>query len=712
VPSSARYPCGPMDISVNWLNRYLAPGDATAAEIDEVLTAAGFPIEQTRELPGGDVFMDVEITSNRGDCLSHVGLAREVAACAHARRPRELVLPSFDDPPRTGEVREALTLENRVPEVCPRFTAQVIRGVRVGPSPRWLVELLESVGQRSINNVVDITNWVTLELGHPSHVFDLARLAGPALVVRWARPDERLTTLDAKARTLAPDELVVADAERAQSLAGVIGGQDAEVTEDTTDVVLEVACWDPVTVRRAARRHRVSTDASYRFERGVDPRTLDYPAERAAALIRELAGGDILGGMLDEGRPAEADRIVTMRPSRCEALLGIQVPVGEMIHLLRGLEIEVEQVNEDELRATIPPFRIDLTREVDLVEEVARTKGLDAIPIEDRLEIAPRHPQESERALREIGAVLTGLGFYETTTFSFVRPEQAEAFVEPGLRTLAVDDERRGAEPTLRPSVLPSLLACRKANQDARVEVPGGVRLYERSAAFAEHDDQHRRTVERRTLALLADVPGEGTKRSPDERQQGVRQVRGAIEALCRALAGPEATMHSRPDDAPCAAWEEAAFARLELVLGDETIDLGRLGLMRSDVLDQHGLETPVAAAELDADVLIGLYPPRARVHELPSFPDIERDVSIVVDEPTRWATIADLVVAASLERLEGFVFVGCYRGEQVGAGRKSVTFRLRFRDPDRTLRREEVEPEVERLIASMGRELGAEVRR
>jgi len=703
-----------MDISVNWINKHLSPGDATPDEIDEALTAAGFPIEQTRELPGGDVCMDVEVTSNRGDCLSHIGLAREITANSASRRERTLILPDGADrapTPPSDELLSALTIENRVPELCPRFTAQVVRGVRVGPSPSWLIESLEAVGQRSINNLVDITNWLTIGLGHPAHVFDLASLEGGALVVRRAEQGERLTTLDAKARTLSDRDVVVADAARAQSLAGVIGGASSEVTGSTTDVVLEVACWDPVTVRGSSRRHRVSTDASYRFERRVDPRTLDWAASCGAIKIVELAGGQLLDGMLDAGRPGEADRIVTLRPSRCRALLGIDIPVGEMIHRLRSLEIEIEQTGEDLLRATIPAFRTDLEREVDLIEEVARTHGLDALPVAETIEVRPAPAQPEERALGELGAVLTGLGYYETVTFSFVSPHQAEPFVQPGERALSVDDERRGAEPTLRPSVVPSLLACRRANQDARVEIPGGIRLFERSATFAELDGTRRESLERRGITLLADVPGEGTKRSHEQVQAGVRLVRGTIESLARAMAGPEASLEVIPIDAPCPAWDASACGRIELTRSDERIPLGRLGLLASTVLESYDLEVPVVAAELDADALIGLYPPSSRVHELPSFPDIERDLSVVVGEPVRWASIASEVVDASPARLEGLVFVGCYRGKQVGPGQKSVTLRLRFRDPERTLRREEVEPEAQRILERLVDRLGAQPR-
>ncbi|MCC5786870.1 MAG: phenylalanine--tRNA ligase subunit beta [Phycisphaerales bacterium] len=703
-----------MDISLRWINQYLSPGNLTADEADELLTAAGFPLEEVRQLGSGDTFLDVEVTSNRGDCLSHVGLAREIAASASASTPRRLKLPPSKLPRGHGPVAEQLTLRNTTPEVCPRFTARVIKGVKVGPSPTWLAERLEAVGQRPINNIVDVTNYITFELGHPCHVFDLARLAGQTLEIRYARENEPLTTLDAKARKLRKTDLVVADAERAQSLAGVIGGQDSEVTGDTVDIVLEMATWDPVTVRTAARAHNIRTDASYRFERGVSPLEIPDAAARAAALILEVAGGELCDGMLDEGAPLPEPITVDMRPSRCEKLLGDTIPVAETIHALRALEISVDQIDDDTLRCEIPPFRGDLTREIDLIEEVARTRGLDAVPVAEMLALRIQPPQDEQRALREVGSVLTGLGFYETVTFSFVSPAAAQPFTPEGLSAINVDDDRRGAEPTLRPSVLPGLLACRRANQHAQADPPGGVRLYERSAAFAEKLGKGRpETDEHRRLALLMDVPGKSRKRSSDDLQTGVRQLRGVIESLARAMAGPDARLDLEPDAPPHTGFDPGACARVMLASGPDAPrrHIGWTGLIAPDVLKQYDLQIPVVAAELEIDALVHFYPPKSAVKPLAQFPSIERDLSLVLDERTGWAQVEKLVLDASPDKMESLAFVVVYRGEQVGKGKKSLTLRVRFRDDDRTLRHEEVDPQMDALVERFRKELSAEIR-
>lgn len=692
-----------MKAAVSWLNRYLRPAGLTAQEVEAVLTDAGFPIDAREDLPAGDARLEVEVTSNRGDCLSHIGLAREIAA----KTGRALALPEIAAPATAGRASDFLNLQNTVPDACPRFTVHIIRGVKVGPGPEWLARALEAVGQRPINNIVDITNYLNFEFGQPCHAFDLAKLAGGSLVVRYAREGEALTTLDGKKRTLKADEVVVADAQRAQSLAGVIGGGDSEVSASTRDVVLEVATWDPVAVRRAARRHGVRTDASHRFERGVDARTIDLPARRAAALIAQLGGGALAEGMLDQGRPLLPPREIALRTQRCRDLLGLAIEDSTIAELLGRLEIKPRPTGPGTIACTVPAWRPDLEREVDLIEEVARIRGLDAIPVHPRVAVQVRGPQESERAVREIGAILAGLGFYETVTFGFVTPKQAEPFMPAGLSAVAVDDDRRKHEGTLRPSVIPSLLACRKKNQDGGVEVAGGIRLYETGAAFAQ--DAGRQTVERRVLALSMDVPGVGKGKpgTVEERQTGLRVLRGAVESIARAMAGPEAALTIRAGGEHLPALDPAAAA--EVLLGGRRI--GWLGLIGAGTQRQFDLAAPVVAAELELQALVAAFPPRSLAHPLPAFPAIERDVSLVVDEGVRWDDVRELVESSQPDRLVGVEFVGTYRGKQIGPGKKSVTLRLRFRDPNRTLRHEEVDPQVDSFVARAGERLGAAVR-
>jgi phenylalanyl-tRNA synthetase beta chain len=709
-----------MNISIAWLNKYLSPANLTADEAEQVLMHVGFPIETRQTLPNGDVRLDVEITSNRGDCLSHVGLAREVAA----KTGRKLLLPAAELPtptPGIGRAADLVKLENTRSDLCPLFTIRILRGVKIGPSPAWLKDALEAVGQRSISNVVDATNFVNFELGNPSHAFDMGKLGGGRIVIRMAHAGEKLTTLDGKARELAADDFVVADGERPQGLAGVMGGHDAEVTASTGDLVLEVATWAPVAVRKSARRHGLRTDASYRYERIVDARSLDFASRRLASIILEIAGGQLCEGVVTAGNPLPTTHPIPLRPSRVSSLLGVPVQADEIAKIMQGLSIEVGPIGRggESLSCTPPHWRPDLTREVDLIEEVARVRGLDQIPVTPKVAVAIRPPQNAERAQRELTQLLAGMGFFETVTFSFVRPTQAEEFLAPGTATIGVDDDRRGAEPTLRPSLIPSLLACRRKNQDGAVNVPGGVRLFEVASTFAQRPVQtsaptglavpvRGEVIQQRTLTILMDIPGATPgKRSFDDLQSGLRNLRGVIESAIRAMAGASATITVRAAAGGFPAAQADAWA--DVLVND--VRIGSFGLISPAAITQYGLETPVAVAELALEPMLAYFPPKAKVSTLPEFPAVERDLTLIVGEETRWDAVESLVASAKLDRFERLAYVGAYRGKQLGAGKKSLTMRLWFRDPARTLRREEVDPQIESLIGLAKSGLKAEVR-
>lgn len=741
-----------MKISVAWLNDLLEPGNLTAHQAEESLTFAGFPIETAEAITSGsaagDTCLDVEVTSNRGDVLSHLGVAREICASTKRtmKRPSGPRTASSDSAGR--DVERVVHIDNRLTEVpggqhgtfapCSRFTARVIRGVKVGPSPAWLVKKLEAVGQRSINNVVDVTNYVSFEMGQPSHVFDLGTLKKDAsgranIVVRTAHKGEKLALLDGKTITLVGDEVVVADGNLAGSgdakdgaaisLAGVMGGATTQVTDSTTDILFEAATWAPVAVRRAARRFNIRTDASYRFERIVDPRTIDAAAQRACDLILELAGGKLESGSISAGAPAKPALSISLRPARCNAVLGITVPDDEIIRILRALEIGVEQGPQNALHCTIPAHRPDLEREIDLIEEIARVHGLDKLPVHDRIGVRAREPQPSERATRIIAQTLAAHGFYETVTFTFTSSKGAKPFLATGLQTMEVCDERRKADPVLRPSALPSLLTCRRANQDsggdreAAESGDAGVRLFEISSVFAQtppaSKGERGKEVERFIVSLVADAAFPAGAKAFEQKQTGVRFMRAVIESLAQSLGGASARVSfvDPTGGFPVEAYDPAARAGVVVERDGKKTVLGLMGLLAPAQQSQFGLDRPVVMAELGLETLLALFPARALVHGLPAFPAIERDLSLIVREDVTWEKILSMVNGMKAERLEHTAFVTTYRGAQAGPGRKSVTLRMRFRDPARTLRHEEVDGPVNQIIEKAKAELGAEIR-
>ncbi|MFO0855772.1 MAG: phenylalanine--tRNA ligase subunit beta [Phycisphaerales bacterium] len=739
-----------MKTSVRWLNLLLSGSHSahslTGEQIEAVLMAQGLPSE-TREAvqtcAGSDECLDVEVTSNRGDCLSHVGLARELAASPQLRVSLRHPAPDADDnaPSKTttdwraeehpaelspakfekGEnVTSLFALQNTIPDLCPLFLVRVIRGVKVKESPAWLRSCLEAIGQRPINNIVDVTNFIAAELGNPCHVFDMAKMAGNKIVVRLAKEGEALTTLDGKQRKLKADEVVVADGGRAQGLAGVMGGADSEVSASTVDVVLEMATWDHVAVRRAARRHQLRTTASHRYERIVDPRTLEAAANRAAALIALLGGGTVCPGTLSAGKPLEAPTTVRLRPQRCRAILGIQLNSDRMVQHLHAVGVKTGPLGRggDELLCTIPVHRPDLTREIDLIEEVARIEGLDAINVQDRMLVRVRAPQQSERARRELASVLTGLGFYETVTFSFTTPKHAKSFCPTGLEPIVMDDARRGDEPALRPSVLTGLLACRMKNQHAGVAQPpgvssvghGGVRLFEVASAYAQKAGKRDAadTVEHLNVGLLLDCPG----KSIDDQRAGIRHIRGTIESLVKALAGDVRKLRVEPAAPHAPAFDKGAFAKLSLITSFNTVEpLGYFGLLDKSALASFDLATPVAVAEVNLGVLTSQYPPRSRVFVPPALPGIERDVSLVVAEDLRYDTIRTALESRKRGSLEDVQFVTTYRGKPFPQGKKSVTVRLSFREAGRTLTHEEVDAPINALLNDLKSAFPFEIR-
>lgn len=686
-----------MRTSAKWINEYLS-SPATAHEQAELLTAVGFPCESSIALVGGDFAQEVETTSNRGDCLSHLGLAREVAAASQ----RTVRLPSVSAPRSEKSVSEAVTVANHDPVRCPRYTARVVVGIQVKPSPQWLQDRLLAIGQIPRNNVVDCTNFVLFEYGQPTHVFDLAKLHGRVLQVRAATRGEEFLPIGegATSITLAGSELVIADANRPVALAGVKGGALTAVTAATTDVVIEAASFDPVAVRRSSRSLQIASDSSYRFERGVHPAEVDEAAERLVSLILETAGGTALAGSAVAGVPLPSPLRVELRIARLAAVAGFTIPSAEVMQILTVLGFAPEWVPSHDgqlISCIIPPRRLDVTREIDLIEEVVRLAGLDRVPMSETVSIRPVGPQPAVAAVRAAKNCLAGLGFVEAVCPTLVSERASGLFVGGDFTALRIADERALGEPVLRPSLLASLLHTLKLNQDRGA---ASLSLFEHAATFCVTRDGHR---ERRTLAIVAAGHTDG--------QDLYRFLRGSLERLVREMCGAHATMTICPVTSENSTTLAArALDPAGCICVDATA-IGVVGLINATALDTAGLDAPVAAAELDWESLARSFPPTPSAHAFANSPCLDRDLSVILADTVSWSTLESTVRAANLPHLESITFVGTFRGKQVGADRKSVTFRMEFRALDRTLRREEVEPHLARLEGLLSSTLGATIR-
>jgi phenylalanyl-tRNA synthetase beta chain len=666
-----------MKISREWLGDFL-PDPPEAEVVGDALMRGGFPIESI-EKHGNDRVLDVEVTSNRGDCLSHVGVARETSALlGRAFRDAGNARPTEVGPP----VGQVTSVAIEAPQLCPHYVARVVRGVQIGPSPAWLSNRLEAIGVRSINNVVDVTNYVMFELGQPLHAFDFDKLAGQRILVREAQRGEKIVSIDGKERELLPGMLVIADAEKPAAVAGVMGGLASEVTSGTVNVLLESARFDPLSVRKTARALTMKSDSSYRFERGIDPTLPERASLRAAQLILETACGELLQGAAVAGDSGYKPRSLTLRLARLKQLLGIDVPPNDVVAALQRLQL-APKLSGDAVAVTVPSWRLDLNIEVDLIEEVARVIGYDQVPVRDTVSIRLTPPEPWQRAMESIRETLVAAGYFEAVTFSFVSDALAGDFVPAAAQSLPrADAAVRKSDARLRPSLLPGLLEAVRHNETNGTPE---AKLFETGATFWNTADG---VDERRRVGLVG--------------SSELREVRGAVEAILQRL---DRTRELKviPDQRR----GYATCARIEW--GGETI--GHVGRVDRAIVDKLGLHHTPAAAELELAPLLAGAQLVPQLKPLPRFPSIRRDLSLILGESTRYEQVESLIRTLGPEHLEDLEYVTTYRGKPLEKGQKSVTTTLIFRSATATLTSDQVEPAVQRVINAAKQQLGATLR-
>jgi len=670
-----------MKVSINWLRRYVdVPGDLD--HLTDRLTQTGFNLEGIERV-GDDVVLDLEVTSNRPDCLSHVGIAREISVAFDLQfKPPQVELKESDAP-----VDQYCSVRIDSPDLCPRYTARIIDGVKVGSSPAWMIELLEAVGLRPVNNVVDVTNFVLMELGQPLHAFDYHKLAGRKILVRRAVNGELITAIDQSRHELTDERLVIADASRPVAVAGVMGGLETEVGEQTTCVLLESAQFSPVSVRRTARELNLHSESSYRFERGVDPVGVELASRRAAALIQELAGGRIAAGVVDVWPGRTEPVTVTLKRDQIKRVLGIELDWQKAWRVLEKLGFELLDKSDGQVTVRAPSWRADVSRPVDLIEELARLEGFDKVPTRETIQVVAHPASALETVSQLVGDCLNACGFYETITPTFQDDRQAAVLTDtPSERMLRVADHVSRQWSVLRCSLLPSLLQVRRRNQDAGVQVSD---LYELARVFPPGRSGPLPN-ERRNLALLS--------------CRDLRVIRGALEQIADAMK-LDVVLDFKPVRLP---WYQSDAAA-EVLLGDMVI--GHAGVISREVQEMFDLRHPVSAAEVSFDVLLAQPVQPARYHPLPRFPAIDRDLSLILDEQVRWQQIREAIAAVGLEEMEEVNFTDLFRGKQVPKGKKSITISLRFRRADGSLTHEQADQFQARVLGALQEKLGAVLR-
>ncbi|MBV9469075.1 MAG: phenylalanine--tRNA ligase subunit beta [Abitibacteriaceae bacterium] len=684
-----------MRISTEWLREYVAL--PSPDELAHVFEMAGIGVEDHE----GELF-SLEVTSNRGDWLSAIGLAREIGAMTdHLMR---VPAPTLSETGEPIQGRVQVEIENG--DDCPRYVARLIENVKIGPSPEWMQHRLEQCGMRPINNIVDVTNYVMLETGQPLHAFDADKIVDKHITVRRAHPGERITTLDGVEHTLNEEVLLITGRDRPLAAAGIMGGLDSEVTESTRNILLESAHFDPLRVQRGKRKLGFGTEASRRFERWVDPNGTLRAADRAAQLLQECAGGTVAQGAIDRYVKPMSDAVVNLRPARCNAVLGLRLSTQAIITVLERLGLRVQRLSEENLQVSAPTWRRDITREIDLIEEVARVHGYDHIPttLPRGVNIGAGRAL-SQRLEEQARSALVRCGLTEIVTYTL---QSAAAVERAGLLsndsvTSAIKLRNPISEDytQLRTSLIPSLLETLATNARYRVQ------LFELGKVYLPRDDGSVETVKeqpnecRRIAIGLLDAPVPRWQKGAPE--MDFFFLKGVVEQLLHALGTP-APQYQASQQSP---FHPGRCASLSL----DGQDLGVLGEVHPAIAEGYGLKHRAYLATLEFDALVRHISLIKAYTPLMRFPAIERDLALVLRAEVPAGTVQTVLRNAAGSLLESIEVFDVYSGSPIEAGFKSVALALRFRATDRTLTDAEVESTMHQIQAAATRELNAQLR-
>jgi phenylalanyl-tRNA synthetase beta chain len=681
-----------MRISIEWLRDYVDVPEPPA-QLKDDLTMIGLLVESLTESAGSPV-LEIEITSNRPDCLGHYGVAREVAAL-YGRKLRPV---RASRRLQVDRERTAYSIEISDPQLCPRYVGLVLDGIRVRPSPPWMQRRLEAAGMRPVNNVVDITNYVLLELGHPLHAFDFKLLRAGKIVVARAEKGQHFITLDGIGRELDEEMLLINDGAGPVAIAGVMGGLNSEITEQTDTVLLECAYFHPASVRRTSKKLGLSTEASYRFERGADWNGPVRAIARTAYLIQRLAGGRIAGNLRDVYPRQLEPRQIELRRERAEALLGVSLEESFIVSTLKNLHFKPARAGKKRWIVTCPTYRADVELEADLIEEVARFYGYQKIPV--TLAPAASAGTASPAFRYEQGArrILLGLGYSEAVNLSFGDKDDFGMFAMHGTNPVRIQNPLTSDTEYLRVSLIPGLVraARRNFNYDQPI-----VRLFEVGKIYDNGPDGPK---ERRALGILGTGSYTGINWHQSSEEYDYFHLKGVVCALLEGMRS--APFEIRPaKDLP---WVNPMDAS-RLSLGGA--DIGILGSLHPALAQDLKLKSPVYVAELDfTELTLHVFEPE-RFTPLPKFPNAERDLSIVVPQDLSYQAVRSGILKLGIPELIRIELMDVYEGEQISAGKISMLLRLTFQDPEATLTVDRVQGFSDNIRNFLRDRFGADLR-
>jgi len=671
----------------------LKDSDYPGAETDGILILQeyyppGMDIKEALDL-GGEV-IDFEITSNRPDCLSVVGMAREIAAATG----KSWSMPEIVLSPGVGSIENELQVEVENPDLCPRYLARVVKDIKIQPSPRWMRRHLAAAGVRPINNIVDITNYVMLELGQPMHAFDLDRVEGRKIIVRNARPGETLVTLDDKQRNLTPDMLVIADTGRPIALAGIMGGANSEITGETKQIVFESALFDGASVRMTSKKLGLRSESSSRFEKGLDINMALTAVDRAAQLVQELGAGTLVEGRLDVLGASTEKRKLTIQWEQINKLLALNLTAEQISGILTALGLEIS-VDGEYMTAIIPTYRNDIEGMADLAEEVARIYGYDRIPLTLMEGSASKGARtRKQKLIFSIKTALTGMGMHEAITYSFTSPH---IYQKIGIGAADYPPVVRIANPLgedqsiMRTTMLPSMLEVLSHNYNRRIE---NCSIFEINPIFIPK------------ALPLTDLPDEVLTLAMGEYGENVDfyTLKGKVEVLA-SLLGLEDKLTFQPARHPALHPGRTA----ELLMDGKAI--GLIGQIHPKTAENYETDAGTVLGELNLQAMLDQANTDRQYQALPRYPAVTRDLAFIVEKNVQAAEIAELIKKGGGSILEKVTLFDIYEGSQIPEGHKSMAYSLSYRADDRTLKDEEVNKAHQRIIDLLEKELGAKLR-
>jgi len=638
--------------------------------------------------------LDVEITPNRPDGMSHIGIAREVAWLNETKLKKpEIQIKETDD-----AVEDLAKVIIHDEERCPRYAARVVRNVKIAPSPLWLQQRLASVGLRPINNVVDLSNYVLMETGHPLHTFDYDKLAEHTIEVRTAKDGEQFTTLDGKKRELNAETLLICDAKEPVAIAGIMGGENSEVSDETVNILIESAYFDPVTIRRGSKYLGLSTEASKRFERGADPHGVLYALNRLTQLIQELADGEVAAGILDEYPIPIEEKVVTIRQSKTEQLLGISVDQAKIASVLESLEFKTKIVDEDTIEVVVPTFRPDIEREVDLIEEVLRVYGMENVPSPGTFKFTSQDVVAKDDELKERFIHLwKGFGFNQTFSNSLVKKESCYP-EDTGKTPARLKNPLSEEMAYLRTTLLPALIDGIEKNIKRKEP---NVRLFELGHVFDTSDDADTGTEEYLHFAAVATGLESPVSWGTEEKQIDFYGFKGYIEATIEVLGltglsyKPLTSTLFQPG--------------YQLMHGNQIVGFG--GQLSEALQKKYDISQPVFGVELNLDTLNQEFSPEIYYTKPSEYPPVDRDLSFVVPQDFESAQLTHLLHEHGGELLQNLSMYDVYEGKPIPEGHKSLTYALRFISPERTLTEREIDKIVKQMVQQAQDKYGVTLR-